>query len=109
MVDLSRTRRTYVHELWRAGAAGIIETAGTTFLLLIAVRWFHAGALAKGLVAGAGSLGLLISPLAVSWTTSSGWPTGRAASRILALGAASFLLSALMARWLHGYVFFAVI
>ena len=51
MADAARTRTTYRHELWRAGAAGIIETAGSTFLLIIAVRWFAAGAMAKAVVA----------------------------------------------------------
>ena len=103
-VDPGRTRRTYLHELWRSGAAGVIETAGGTFLLLIAVRWFEAGAMAKGLVAGAGSLGLLLSPLVVSWTTGAGWPTGKAAARILAAGAASFFLAAATGGFLPGYV-----
>ena len=59
MFEEYRTERTYRYELWRAGAAGILETAGSTFLLLIAVRWFNAGAWSKALIAGAGSLGLL--------------------------------------------------
>ena len=89
----SRTRTTYLCELWRSAAAGIIETAGSTFLLTIAVKQFAAGSVAKGIVAGAGSLGLLISPLVVSLVTARGWPTGRAASRILAVGAAGFLFA----------------
>ncbi len=90
----SRTRTTYRHELWRSAASGIIETAGTTFLLTIAVKEFAAGSAAKGIVAGAGSLGLLLSPLAVSFATSAGWPPSRTASRIVIVGAMSFLLAA---------------
>ena len=94
MSDQSRTERTYYFELWRAVATGILETAGTTFLLLIAVRALAAGSLAKALVAAGGSFGLLLSPVVVTCVTSAGWPTGTAASRILALGAASFLVAA---------------
>ena len=89
-----RTRTTYFYELWRAAGAGILETAGSTFLLTIAVKHFAAGAFAKGIVAGSGSLGLLVSPVVVSLVTSAGWPVSRAASRILALGALSFLIAA---------------
>lgn len=92
--DARRTRTTYVYELWRAATAGILETAGSTFLLTIAVKHFSAGAIAKSIVAGAGSLGLILSPLVVHLVTVSGWAVGRAGSRILALGAASFFLAA---------------
>ncbi len=91
-----RTRTTYFYELWRSATAGIIETAGSTFLLTIAVKEFAAGSVTKGIVAGAGSLGLLISPLVVSFVTSRGWPTSLAASRIVAAGAISFLLASLL-------------
>jgi hypothetical protein len=39
MVDHSRTAITYRYECWRALSAGVIEAAGTIFLLLIAVRY----------------------------------------------------------------------
>ena len=55
MPEASRTALTYRYERWRALSSGVLETAGATFLLLIAVRWFEAGALSKALVAaGAG-------------------------------------------------------
>ena len=89
-----RTKPTFRYERWRAFSSGILETAGTTFLLLIAVRHFHAGAAAKAVVATGGSLGLLLSPWVVSLVESWGWPTGRAAARLALVGAASFLLMA---------------
>jgi len=94
MVEAGRKQRTYRYELFRAVAAGMMETAGTTFLLLIAVRWFHAGAVAKAVIAGAGSVGLLISPLVVTWVMAGGWSVSTAASRILAAGAAAFAIAA---------------
>lgn len=91
----ARTEQTYRYERLRAAAAGILETAGTTFLLLIAVKWFKAGATAKALVAAAGSFGLLLSPVVVSWTMAAGLPVSQAASRILAAGSAAFLVATL--------------
>lgn len=82
MVEQRRTEQTYRYELWRAVAAGIVETAGTTFLLLIAVRWYAAGATAKALVAAGGSIGLLLSPVVVSVTTAGGYRVSRAAAAI---------------------------
>lgn len=86
-----RTSTTYFYELWRSASAGILETAGSTFLLTIAVKQFEAGAFAKAIVAGSGSMGLLVSPAVVSLVTSAGWPTSKAAARVLATGALSFL------------------
>src|SRR5512136_384962 len=90
----SRTGLTYRYERWRAISAGVIETAGTTFLLLIAVRGYQAGALAKALVAGGGSMGLMFAPWVVSRVEAAGWPIAQAAARLSALGACSFLLMA---------------
>jgi MFS family permease len=95
MAKGSRTELTYRYERWRALSSGILETAATTFLLLIAVRWFEAGATSKALVAGGGSIGLLISPWLVSFVENRGWPTSLAASRLAAVGAISLLLPAL--------------
>ena len=94
MSDSSRTQRTYRYELCRAASAGVLETAGTTFLLLIALRWFGAGSWPKAFVAAGGSVGLLLSPLVVGLVNRSGIETSRAASRILAFGAAMFVIAA---------------
>ncbi|HSH94890.1 MAG TPA: MFS transporter [Roseimicrobium sp.] len=90
----SATDITYRYERWRAVSAGMIETAATTFLLLIAVRWFHADAWAKAVVAAAGSVGLLLSPLAVAYVARRGWPVAKGASRLSMMGAAAFLVMA---------------
>ena len=94
MADPRRTRTTYFYELWRSAAAGILETAGSTFLLTIAMRAFSAGAIAKAAVAGAGSVGLLLTPVVVAFVTNRRWRTSLAAARILAVGSASFLVAA---------------
>lgn len=91
----SNARITYRLECWRAVSSGILETAGITFLMLIAVRWFAAGVWAKALVAGGGSLGLILSPWLVSRVEHSGLPVARAAARMALVGAGSFLVMAL--------------
>ena len=98
---MNRTEITYRFERLRAVASGILETAFTTFLLLIAVQWFEFGATAKAGIAAAGALGFMLGPVVVSRVTELGWTTAQAASR-LALGAAGCfgLLAAVNDRWL---------
>lgn len=96
MSEADRTTLTYRYERWRALASGILESAGSTFLLLIAVRWFQAGAVAKALVAGGGSFGLMLGPWLVARVETAGWPVAKAATRVALLGAAGFLLMALL-------------
>ena len=93
-LSLSRTAVTYRYEKWRSAAAGVLETASTTFLLLIAVKYFHAGALAKGLVASGGSLGLMLGPVAVTGVARFGWSSSRAAALMAAVGAGVLLVMA---------------
>jgi MFS family permease len=90
----SRTAITYWYERWRAVAAGVLETAGTTFLLLIAVKHFNAGALAKGLVASGGSLGLMLGPAVVSGVARIGWSSSKAAAVLAGSGACLALVMA---------------
>ncbi|MDB6057358.1 MAG: Major Facilitator Superfamily protein [Verrucomicrobiales bacterium] len=89
-----RAQLTYRFDNWRAISAGIVESASGTFLLLMAVRWFHANDTAKGLIATGGSVGYLLAPLIVSFVEARGWPTSIAAARLCAIGAISFLISA---------------
>src|SRR5262245_34545252 len=95
MVEADRTNRTFRYEQWRAVAAGILESAGTTFLLLIAVKFFAASGVSKGVIAAGGSLGLLLSPVVVSLATHFQWRVSKAASCVLAFGAACFGVAAL--------------
>jgi MFS family permease len=87
-----RTERTYLYECCRAPAAGIIEAAATLFLLLIAVRFYNAGSTAKGLVAGGGSLGLLLAPWLVRTVENACTPVAKAAAILAFIGAASYLV-----------------
>ena len=94
MPDAERTQLTYRYERWRAVSAGILETAGATFLLLFAVRWYEAGAFAKALVAASGSTGLMLAPWIVSRVEAAAWPVSLAASRLAAIGAVTFVIMA---------------
>jgi hypothetical protein len=98
-----RTQRTYRLELQRAVANGVLESAGATFLLLIAVRWFDAGGTAKALVAGGGSAGLLLTPLVVSLVARRQWPAAQAAACFAVVVVVGFLLMAAV-PWLPLYV-----
>jgi len=89
-----RTTITYRYERWRALTSGVIESAGTTFLLLIAVRAYHSGALWKSAVACGSSLGLLLTPLVVAFVTRRGLQPARAAAWLFFAGAAAFVFSA---------------
>lgn len=104
----AQTRQTYRMERWRAVSAGVLESAATTFLLLIAVRWFEGGALAKALIASGGSLGLVLSPWVVSRVEKAGWPVSQAAAWLAAVGAAAFFLMAAV-PWLPVYVLGSVL
>ena len=79
----------------RAPAAGIIEAAATLFLLLIAVRFYNAGSTAKGLVAGGGSLGLLVAPWLVRKVEQAGMPVSKAAALLAFIGGAGYVVMAL--------------
>jgi hypothetical protein len=91
-----RTQATYRYECWRALPAGVIDAAGTLFLLLIAVRVYAAGPFAKALVAGSANVGFILAPWLVTRVERSGVPVARAAARLAALGAVSFLVMALV-------------
>lgn len=87
-----RAQITFRMERWRSVFGGIIETAGNTFLLLIATRVFDLGPWAKALIAAGTSVGLLISPLVVNAARSLGLQPSRAVSSLLGLGGLSCLM-----------------
>lgn len=91
MLAASRTAQTFRYERWRALASGILEAAGGTFLLLIAVRWFHAGQNAKALIAAGGSFGLMLGPWVVAQVETLRWRTSQAAARLMWVGAGSMV------------------
>ena len=102
MTANDRKRLTYRYERLRAPASGILEAAGMTFLLLIAVRHFQSGAIAKAILGGGASLGLLLGPWMASRVQAAQQPAARAASMIALVGAGLFLVAAAVpfsAQW----------
>jgi len=98
---LDRTDTTYFYERFRAVASGILETGFTTFLLLIAVKWFTFGATAKALISAAGALGFLLGPAVVSRVAEAGWTTAQAASKLMLAASLGFLVISIVEnRWL---------
>jgi MFS family permease len=99
------TAITYRYERWRALSSGILESAGTTFLLTIAVRGYHSGPFWKAAIAGGSSFGLLLTPVVVSLVTNRALTPSRAASRLFFIGAGCFLaaFAAALAGWLPLY------
>ena len=91
-----RAQLTFRMERWRSVFGGIIETAGNTFLLLIATRVFDLGPWAKALIAAGTSVGLLLSPLVVNAARNLGLQPSRAVSGLLGLGGLSCLLVTLV-------------
>ena len=89
-----RRDRTFLLEIRRAVTAGALETSAGTFLLLIAVQHFQAGAMAKALLVMGGSLGLLLSPLAVSVTRKMHWKAATGAAAASWMGCAAFGVAA---------------
>src|SRR5215207_3978494 len=89
-----RTALTYRCERWRAVLAGILEAGQGTFLLLIAVQWFQAGAFAKAMIVSGGSIGLILGPLIVAWVEARQWPVAQAAARLMAFGSLCFFAAA---------------
>lgn len=90
------TRLTYRYDRLRAIPQGVIETASTTFLLLIAVKAFDAGPTPKSLIAAAGNIGLLLSLWLVPWVERSGRPMMYVAAWLMAGGALAMLVAAIL-------------
>ena len=90
-----RTKVTFKLEQRRAISSGILEAAGSTFLLLTVVKGFeNPGLIAKALVSTAASVGLLLTPVVVTVVQSLKLPSAVAAGRMALLGAALFFLMA---------------
>lgn len=94
MTATDRKRLTYRYERLRAAASGVLEAAGMTFLLLIAVRHFQSGAIAKAIIGAGASLGLLLGPWLVSRVQAVRKPAAGAAARVALVGAGLFGVAA---------------
>ena len=93
--DPAIVRRTQVVDLLRALPLGVLLPLETSILLTIAIKQFDASALAKGVIAAAAGVGLLLSPLVTAAARRSGRPVMLVAGAIALVGAAGYVLGAL--------------
>ena len=89
------TARTFRLDLSKATLQGIVETAGQTFFVLIAVKALDAGPTIKSLLVISGPLGLLLNPLGLWLVRSCRWSAARGAATFNAAAACGFLAAAL--------------
>lgn len=98
---------TYRIEKWRAVPMGVLETATGTFLLLIAVQAYQAGATDKAMIAAGANVGLLLTPFVVQVVERRRIRISHGAAAIAVLGTIGFLIAALFPT-LSVYVLAAV-
>ena len=98
MTEQETTTRTFRNELLRSVPAGVLETLGSTFGMLVAVRVFAAGDLAKSTFLSASSSGLIASLFIVPLLLRSKSTVTKIAARVQFIAAACLMVSALMPR-----------
>ncbi len=90
--------RTFRNELWRSLPAGVLDTLSSTFGMLIAVRVFHLGDVAKSIFLSATSSGLMVSLFVVPLLLRARSTIARTAAKVQMLGG-GFI--AVAAAWPH--------
>lgn len=94
MPDGGYRKKTFHLENLRAFPAGVVETLGTTFSILIANRVFEAGGLAKASLVALPSLGLLLSLFVVQAVRRSGLSANTMLALIFGASGVGFTISA---------------
>jgi MFS family permease len=89
------TQLTYRYDRLRAISSGIIDSANTTFFLLIAVKAFDADATSKSLIAAGGNIGLLLTLWLVPIAARIAKPPTHLASLLLSVSAIAFSIAAI--------------
>lgn len=102
--DIGQQRRTFSLELVRSVPQGLIETAGSTFAMYVAVTVFDAPVWMKMAIAAAASVGLLLSLFTVQMVRRSGITVNAALAGVWCLAAAGFSVAALAAHSQEVYV-----
>ncbi|HYF34359.1 MAG TPA: hypothetical protein VD994_03630, partial [Prosthecobacter sp.] len=98
MSEHAATRLTFRNELWRSLPAGVIDTMATTFGMLIAVRVFQMGDLAKSIFLSATSGGLMTSLFVVPLLLRARSTIARTAAKVQILGGFFMAASALFPK-----------
>ena len=95
MPDGGYRKKTFQLESLRALPAGVVETFGTTFSILLANRVFEAGPLAKATLVSLPALGLLLSLFVVQAVRRSGLSVNTMLSLVFCASGVGFTISAL--------------
>ena len=95
----AQQKRTFRLELLRSIPQGVIETAGTTFAMYVAIRVFDAPVSVKILIAVASSIGLLLSLFSVQLVRRLGYSVNIASMVVWSLAALGFMVSAMASQW----------
>jgi hypothetical protein len=88
------TTRTFRNELWRSLPAGVLDTLTATFGMLVAVRVFAMGDMAKASFLAATSGGMVTSLFVVPLLLRAKSTIARTAAKVQMLGGASMAVSA---------------
>lgn len=96
-------RKTFRWDLARGGLAGVVETGQVGFALVVAIGFFQAPDTVKGIIAASAPLGLLVTPLTLSWFSRTGAPAGKIAS-VVAFLAGILMLAGAFAGTLIGFL-----
>lgn len=97
-----RERETFRLDCIRAAGAGVIDTAASTFVLLVAVKAFGAPAAFKSLVASATSGGLILAPLVVWFAAKHRIASSKIVAGFLTAAALGFgLAAAVPSLWMY--------
>lgn len=91
------TRRTFRNELWRSLPSGVLDTLGSTFGILIAVRVFEMRDLAKSVFLASTSGGLMASLFVVPLLLRLRSTIAKTAAKVQLLGGLAMGVSALFA------------
>ena len=94
MPDGGYRKKTFQLESLRALPAGVVETFGTTFSILLANRVFEAGPLAKATLVSLPALGLLLSLFVVQAVRRSGLSVNTMLSLVFCASGVGFTISA---------------
>lgn len=98
MNEQETTARTFRNELLRSIPAGVLETLGSTFGMLVAVRVFEASKMAKSTFLSATSGGLIASLFVVPLLLRTKSTVTKIAARVQFIAAGFLMISALMPR-----------
>lgn len=98
MSEHATTRHTFRNELWRSLPSGVIDTLTATFGMLIAVRVFHLGDVAKSIFLSATSGGMVTSLFVVPLLLRAKSTIARTAAKVQLLGGACMAVSAAFPR-----------